>query len=164
MKDILLLRHAKSDWNVDFGEDHERPLANRGRRAAGRLGRLLEATSSMPDVIFTSTAVRAADTALLLHEAAGWPNLQIHRRGDLYGAGVDRILALTRELPEEMESALFVGHEPGWSQAVSALSGGSSVRMPTACLACISFDVPEWSLCLPGRGVLTRLIPPRALD
>ncbi|MBN4056187.1 histidine phosphatase family protein [Rhodothermus sp. AH-315-K08] len=163
MKSIYLLRHAKSDWDADYGDDHERPLAPRGKRAAARIGKLLAETSSVPGVIYASSAVRASDTATIAREAGEWDS-EIHFRRDLYGAGLETVLAITQSLPGSLDSVLFVGHQPGWSHAVSALSGGSLVGMPTACLARIDFEVDDWTACGIGHGFLTRLIPPKALD
>jgi len=163
LKSIYLLRHAKSDWDADYDDDHERPLAARGRRAAARIGRLLAETKSVPDVVYASTAVRASDTAAIACESGEWHS-DVQFRRDLYGAGVERVLSIAQNLPTSLNSVLFVGHQPGWSHAVSALSGGSLVGMPTACLARIDFEVDDWTGCRIGHGILTRLIPPRALD
>ena len=62
MRTLLLLRHAKSDWDASYADDHERPLAKRGKKAAALIGRHLAATGQVPDRVVSSTAVRAADT------------------------------------------------------------------------------------------------------
>ncbi|MFT5144943.1 MAG: phosphohistidine phosphatase [Rhodothermales bacterium] len=163
MKSIYILRHAKSDWNANYGEDHDRPLAPRGEAAAARVGRLLRDTNNVPDLIFSSTAVRARTTVHLASEAGDWGR-PIELRPELYGAGVETILEIAHGLPDSIESALFAGHQPGWSYAVSALSGGGMVSMPTACLARIDFEVRGWQSCRVGGGVLSLLIPPKGLD
>jgi phosphohistidine phosphatase len=163
MKSIYILRHAKSDWNADYGEDHDRPLAPRGEAAAARVGRLLKKTKNVPDLIFSSTAVRARTTVQLASEAGDWAR-PIELRPELYGAGVEAILEIVHSLSDSVESVLFAGHQPGWSYAVSALSGGSMVSMPTACLARVDFEIRTWQSCQVGRGVLSLLIPPKGLD
>ena len=163
MKSIYLLRHAKSDWEADYGEDHERPLASRGVKAAKRIGRLMGASGYLPDVILSSTAVRARTTVEIAEKAGEWGR-EIRLESSLYGADTQEIVRLARGISGDAESALFVGHEPGWSQAVSRLSGGGSVRMPTACLARIDLDVDAWSDVREGIGQLICLIPPKALD
>ena len=72
MKRIFLLRHGKSDWNAPYSTDHERPLKGRGVRAARTIGRFLAETDEEPDVIVSSSAVRALSTAELAAEAGSW--------------------------------------------------------------------------------------------
>ena len=163
MKEILLLRHAKSDWDADYGEDHERPLSARGIRAAKRIGRLVGQTGRVPDAIYSSTAVRARTTVQLAAEEGDWGTV-INLRPELYGANVNTILSITRGLDDSINSALFVGHQPGWGHAVEALTGGSSIEFPTACLARIAFQEDSWGRVREGRGILIHLIPPKYLD
>ncbi|MBO6576202.1 MAG: histidine phosphatase family protein [Rhodothermales bacterium] len=163
MKTIVLVRHAKSDWNADYGEDHDRPLAPRGIRAAKRLGKLLAATGGVPDLILSSTAVRARTTIELARDAGEW-DVQIRLHRELYGAGPGTILNLAGGLPDAVDTVMFAGHEPGWSQAVSAFIGGGDIRMPTACMARIEFAAEQWDRVRVGHGLLTALMPPKALD
>lgn len=163
MKEILLLRHAKSDWDADYGDDHERPLADRGIRAAKRIGRLLADTGRVPDAIYSSTAVRARTTIQLAAEEGDWGR-EINLRPELYGGTVHTILSIARNLDDSVRSALFVGHQPGWGHAAEALTGGSSIEFPTACLARIAFHDSRWDRVGEGRGILIHLIPPKYLD
>lgn len=163
MKEILLLRHAKSDWNADYGADHDRPLNSRGIGAAKRVGKLLADSQKVPDAIFSSTAVRARTTVELAAEEGGW-NREIQLKGELYGAGVRTILTIARGLGDHVNSALFVGHQPGWGHAVEVLAGGGAVEFPTACLARIAFGVDQWSDVAEGEGTLLQLIAPKYLD
>ncbi len=163
MKEILLLRHAKSDWDANYGEDHDRPLSARGIKAAKRIGRLVGQTGRVPDAIYSSTAVRARTTAQLAAEEGDW-GIVINLRPELYGATVRTILSIARELDDSVHSALFVGHQPGWGHAVEALTGGGAVEFPTACLARIAFREDQWDHVREGRGTLIHLIPPKYLD
>ncbi|NNE70266.1 MAG: histidine phosphatase family protein [Rhodothermales bacterium] len=163
MKEILLLRHGKSDWDADYGADHDRPLAPRGIKAAKRVGRLLADSGKVPDAVFSSTAVRARTTVELAAEEGDW-DVDIQLRRDLYGAGVRTILALARGLDDGVNSVLFVGHQPGWGHAAEVLSGGGAVEFPTACLARIAFDADRWSDVAEGEGTLIQLVAPKYLD
>ncbi|MFT4605076.1 MAG: phosphohistidine phosphatase [Rhodothermales bacterium] len=163
MKEILLLRHAKSDWDADYGADHERPLSGRGIKAAKRIGRLIGQTGRVPDAIYSSTAVRACTTAELAAKEGDW-GTPINLRPELYGATVRTILSIARELDDSIQSALFVGHQPGWGHAVVALTGGGAVEFPTACLARITFGEDKWDRVKEGHGTLIHLIPPKYLD
>jgi phosphohistidine phosphatase len=159
---LILLRHAKSDWDADYGDDRERPLARRGRKAAKRMGRFLVDAGQVPDAAVTSPAVRAADTLRVAMQAGGW-TCPVRTAPALYGGGVSGLLAEIRQEPAATGVLLAVGHEPTWSDAVAALIGGGRVRVPTAALARIDFEVERWSDVQPVTGVLTWMVPPRLL-
>ena len=159
-KRLVLMRHAKSDWEADYGADHDRPLSSRGRRAAPRMGSFLTAAGWQPDVVLSSSALRAQCTAALATAAGGWPcEVQLDAR--LYGASVRELIEVIRERAIG-DTVLAIGHEPVWSAAVGVLCGGGAVRMPTAAVAGIRFAADGWSL-RPGTGTLRFLVPPRML-
>ena len=162
MKTIFIFRHGKSDWNADYSTDHERPVAPRGRRAARLMGRFLRHSGQIPDLVITSSAVRARSTAELAAEAGEWPAaLQIEPR--LYGANASTVLERIRAQPESLESVMLVGHEPTCSACVGLLSGASNVRFPTAAMARIDFNVDSWERIRPENGQLIWLLPPKIL-
>ena len=72
MKSVILFRHGKSDWNASYGIDHDRPLNSRGIKAAKKMGQYLLEKDQVPDLIISSTAVRAKTTAQLAIESANW--------------------------------------------------------------------------------------------
>jgi phosphohistidine phosphatase len=163
MRALLLLRHAKSDWHADYGDDRARPLNRRGQKAAKTIGRFLAQSNQLPDAAITSPAVRAADTLRLAMKAGGW-DCPVRTASGLDGAGVSRLVAEIRNEPSDTEVLLAVGHEPMWSEAAAAFIGGGRVRFPTAALARIDFDVDRWKDVAPDTGVLAWLVTPRLLD
>ena len=161
-KTVFIFRHGKSDWNAAYSTDHERPVAPRGRQAARLMGRFLRHSGQIPDLVITSSAVRARSTAELAAEAGEWPaTLQIEPR--LYGAHASTMFDLIRAQPESLESVLLVGHEPTCSACVGLLSGRSKVRFPTAAMARIDFDVDSWKRIRAESGQLIWLLPPKIL-
>lgn len=158
MKTLLLMRHAKSDWNADYGRDHERPLNERGVRSARLMGRLLAAEGQVPELIVTSTAVRATSTASLANEAGEWGAEVILEPG-LYGSGPDAAVQVASSAPD-VDTLMLVGHQPTWSILVSILTG-SSVDMRTATAVVIEFDVPAWSEVGKTRGEVAAEYQPR---
>src|SRR4051812_30219935 len=159
MPTLILLRHAKSDWS-DGQDDRERTLAPRGLRGARAIGEFI-ARVAPPDIAITSPATRARETLRLAMEAGGLtcPARESER---LYGGGVDALVDEVRELDDAHDVALVVGHEPTWSIAVGALTGGSDVRMPTAAAAAITFE-GAWSQ-VGTNGLLLWLVKPRLLE
>ncbi|MEY3296977.1 MAG: Phosphohistidine phosphatase SixA [Cyanobacteriota bacterium] len=161
-KHLILFRHGKSDWEASFNRDHDRPVAERGRRAAKTMGRWLTAVDRVPDLAVTSSAVRAK-TTLELAAAAGQWTCPIQVTDALYEATVETVLAVIQHQTDAYQSLMLVGHEPTWSDTLAHLMGGGLVRMPTAAMACLGFGVDHWAQVSQGRGTLLWLMPPKLL-
>lgn len=159
---LYLLRHGKSDWEAPSGDDHDRPLAPRGRRAAELIGRFLQWVGDPPGRVISSSALRARSTAELAAESAGW-ECPLDLTRSIYEARPEDILEAIRRRGDRVESLLVVGHEPSLSQLASLLIGGGQLRLPTASLACIRFGCEDWSEVEPGKGELAWLIHPKLL-
>lgn len=160
---LFVLRHGKSDWDAACGGDHERPLKKRGVRAARLVGRALTGLEQAPDLVLSSSAVRARTTAELAHDAGGWTcPLEVTR--ELYQATPEAILERLRALEPSPERVLVVGHEPTLSELVALLIDGARPAFPTAALARIDFELSAWDAVGPGTGTLAWLLPPRLLD
>lgn len=162
-KHLILFRHGKSNWGVSFSRDHDRPVAERGRRAAQTMGCWLAATPWVPDLAITSSAVRAK-TTLDLAMAAGTWNCPTQVTGDLYEATVAAVLEVIHQQPDAYSTLMLVGHEPTWSDTLTYLMGGGMVRMPTAAMACLRFEEDRWTQVGQGRGTLLWLMPPKLLN
>jgi phosphohistidine phosphatase len=162
MRTLLVMRHAKSDWGVTSGSDHERPLARRGVKAARRMGRFLTDAGTVPDLVLSSTAVRALTTAELAAEAGGW-SCKIFTRRDLYASDPERVLEVVGEIENGVERLLIAGHEPTWSTLVTWLIGGGRVRMPTAAVACLDLPHGDWIDLAPATCELRWLMTPKML-
>lgn len=163
MPALIFFRHGKSDWDADLpDDDHVRPLARRGRKAAKAMGRFLARAGQVPDVAITSPAVRAADTLRLAMDAGGW-TCPIRTASALYGGGVPGLLSEVRREPDSTALLLVAGHEPTWSEAVTELIGGGRIRVPTAALVRVNLDVDRWADIGPGTGELAWSVVPRLL-
>jgi len=160
MKTILVLRHGKSSWESGSDSDHDRPLAERGREAAGIVGSLLARTGQVPDRVLSSSAVRALETVELAAEAGKW-SCPIKVVPDFYGASTEAVLARVREEDDDASSLLLAGHEPTWSALVSELVAGGSLRFPTAALARVDLPIDGWRELQSGRGALVWFLIPR---
>lgn len=158
MKTLLVMRHAKSDWNADYGADHERPLNDRGVRSARIMGRVLTDNGLVPDLVMTSTAVRARSTATLANEAGGWGS-KIELEPSLYGSGAESAIKVTAAAPD-VARLMLIGHQPTWSMLVSALTG-DRVEMKTATVAAIDFEVEAWRDIATARGQIAAVFQPR---
>ena len=161
MLELLVMRHAKSDWDAGT-DDHERPLAERGVKAARKVGRFLARAEMVPELVICSTAMRARATVELAVEAGDWHCPVEHTRA-FYGADPAAVLAEIASWPAPPR-LMVVGHEPTWSELVSLLVGGGGVRMATAAVACLELPANEWSEIEPGVGRLVWLVTPKLVQ
>ena len=161
MKRVLLLRHGKSKRGPEYDTDFERPLAGRGKRDSVKLGEHLVQQDLVPDLIYSSPAQRARQTAERCAEAAGYGG-EIWFHDALYMGGVDAYLGLLAATDDTVITVLFVGHNPDMAEMVETLSRRWA-RMPTAALARIEFEVEHWGDIVPGEGTLVSVQEPRAL-
>jgi phosphohistidine phosphatase len=162
MKELLILRHAKSSWSNSRLADHDRPLSERGQQDAPRIGRLLRTEDLTPDLIITSSAERALTTAELVALHSDYEaSLQVTRA--LYHAGPESYLAQLRRVDERHQRVMVVGHNPGMEELVAELTGHHE-RMPTAALAHIALPISRWANCRDGlTGKLLNLWRPKEL-
>ena len=162
MKTLLVLRHAKSSWSDPALDDHERPLNQRGRRDAPRMGELLRQYGLIPDMVISSDAMRARLTAEAVAEAACYAGeILLNRR--LYMASPADILSVLRTGPTNAETVMIVGHNPGLEELVEQLTGEQQ-DLPTAALAQIVLPIDKWrDLKLSIRGTLSGLWRPKDL-
>jgi phosphohistidine phosphatase len=148
MKSLLILRHAKSSWADPMLDDHDRPLNKRGRRDAPRMGRFMRDEALVPDIIVTSTARRASDTAEVVAEAAGYSG-EIVWDEALYAAPASAYVAVLWALDDDAASVLLVGHNPAVEHLVGVFAGRPE-RMPTAALAHIALAIDRWAAADPA--------------
>lgn len=159
---LLLLRHAKSDWHADFASDHERPLSARGRRDAAAVGRFLAPPARQPELVISSSAVRALDTVRRAVREGGW-SASVEVDSGLYASHPEAVLDRARQVPDDVHSLLLAGHEPVWSDLVGILAGGGQHRMPTAAVACLRLHGVGWRRLGPACATLLWLVPPKIL-
>lgn len=165
MRTLLLLRHAKSSWKHSGLSDHDRPLNKRGRRDAPNVGRFLKRKRLLPSVVFSSSAIRALETA---DEVANWSgfegDLQLEPR--LYLAEPETIIEVVRCACPKAKRVLLVGHNPGIEKLAAGLSGlFKPVPLPTAGLVHIRLKINSWEeLDLSSDGQLLQVWYPKETE
>lgn len=173
MRQLLLLRHAKSSWDDPLLADHARPLNARGKRAANAMAAAMRDLGLSPDVVLVSSARRTLQTLEAISPFADSP--LIEPMDDLYLAPWQRLLELVRQSPETARSVLVIGHNPGLHDLALALAGPAAMtgtaavaarRMaegfPTCSLAEFVVATP-WSGLAEGGGRLLRFLAPADL-
>ena len=172
-KRLFVLRHLKSSWDDPLLEDHDRPLAPRGRKAAKLLAEHIRAAEIEPAVILCSTSQRTRETLRCVlpdHEALIEP--------ELYDAGCRELIARLQRLPGELSSAMIIGHNPAVQMLVLKLAGAKGRgdpergadsplrhverKFPTGALATLGFE-GDWAALGPGRAQLIDYVRPKEL-
>jgi phosphohistidine phosphatase len=169
MKRLLLLRHAKSAW-PDGIEDHDRPLGDRGRRDAPMMGAYLASAGLQPDLALVSSARRTQETWALVEPALKEPCFA-RTVPSIYEAEPQAILAAIHDVPDESETLLVIGHNPGFEELAVLLApqgeadalGRLRTKYPTSGLAAIAFDLERWVDVAPGSGWLEVFVSPKTL-
>jgi phosphohistidine phosphatase len=162
MKSLLILRHAKSDWGEPGLEDQQRLLNKRGRKAAPKMGRLLREKNLLPELVLSSTAVRARTTAELVAEASGYQG-KIELLESLYAAPPEAYIVALSALPDTIRSVMVVGHNPGLEELLQDLTGKYE-PLSTAALAYVRLPIESWAeLADDAAGELVHVWRPREI-
>ena len=161
MKTLLLLRHAKSSWKDQGVTDFERPLNDRGRKAAELVGKFILKQNVTIDLVISSPAVRARQTIeLVLKAAKRSPELRFDQR--VYEASPTQLIEITSQIEDDRKSVLLVGHNPGMEELL-ALLVGVEMHMPTASLAKVVLSSKKWDKILAEKGVLDSFVRAKEL-
>lgn len=159
MKTLYLLRHAKSSWQEPGLKDFDRTLNARGREAAPLVGRFVREQKLRVDLMLSSPAVRARETAALVKESAALSTeLLFDER--IYEADAAALLEVVTQSAESAGALMLVGHNPGMEELLTLLTGETR-RMQTAALACVALDVEQWGETRAGAGRLEWLARPK---
>ncbi len=168
MHTLYLLRHAKSSWSDPTLPDHERPLAQRGRRDAKRIGKHLVRLGIEPELVLCSSARRARETLEGIRPALGTTST-VKVDPDLYGASSDKLLEQIRGVPEGVTSLMLIGHNPGLQDLALALAlpgpqlARLEVKFPTAALATLSLAKASWRELSGDDAELAAYVVPKEL-
>ena len=171
MKRLAVLRHAKSSWDEAGLDDFNRPLNERGWKAARRMGRELKHRAMRFDLVLASPAARVRETIDGLQEKFDF-DAPIRFEQQVYAASEGTLLELVRRFPDTVSAPLCVGHNPGLERLILGLARDDDKglreriagKYPTAALAVIELPAKRWKDVEPGSGKLVELIFPKELD
>ena len=168
MKQLYLLRHAKSSWDDATLADHDRPLAPRGRRAARVMAEHLRREGIVPALVLCSPSRRTRQTLKRIASALG-ENADVQIESELYAAAAADLLEVLHEVPDEVESVMLIGHNPGIQDlALTLARGGPEIarvrrKFPTAALATLERN-GSWRELAPGSAELVSFVKPKELS
>ena len=174
MKTVYLLRHAKSDWAEGGLKDNERPLSDRGKKAAPQMAAYIKAQKYKPDLVLCSTARRTVETFDALKEALG-DDINVRFEDGLYLAEPHKLLERLTWLDDGIKSAMIIGHNPGIAQLAAQLARSPEdvdeekthkrmrEKFSTGALAVIKMPIKAWAELKYGRGRLVDFMRPKDL-
>ncbi|HEY4027339.1 MAG TPA: histidine phosphatase family protein [Candidatus Dormibacteraeota bacterium] len=165
VKLLHLLRHAKSSWDDPAQADRDRPLAPRGRRAAGRLAGHLRDHGVRPAVVLCSPALRTRQTLEQIRPGLD-EGVEVLIEDGLYGASASELLDRLHRLPADVTSVMVIGHNPGLQELTVLVAREGELRerarahFPTAALATLAVRKGDWAgLARAGADLVSYLSP-----
>lgn len=161
MKRLLLCRHAKSSWKEATLSDFERPLNKRGRANAPEMGRRLRSQGVRPDLVLSSPARRALETAKLLAAEFDIPGKKILVKPELYDSYPAKLLQIIRGFADDCNCVLMVGHNPEITILANILGSLELENVPTGGIVALDFAVDTWAAVDEERGRLAFFEYPR---
>lgn len=167
-RELLILRHAKSDWGAGPRNDFDRPLSRRGKHDAPKVGLWLYREGLVPDHVVSSPAERARQTTLKVCKGLDIGKKHIVWDPELYEASIPHLLGALERCPREAATVLLVGHNPGLEELLCYLVGDEldapedGKLLPTAALA--RLEMPDdWSGLERGCAQLVSVTRPKGL-
>ena len=167
-RELLILRHGKSSWDDPQLGDYERPLKKRGRRDATHIGHYLLDEHWIPDMVLSSTAMRAAMTTKRVCRAMDFPYGDVIWKKKLYFADTDYMIKLIQKATPALQRLMLVGHNPDLEDLTRFLCAQEPPTppdgklIPTATLVRLSIQAP-WKKVAPGCATLLSITRPRTL-
>ena len=152
MKELYIVRHAKSSWSQPALEDFDRPLNPRGKRDAPEMGRRLTKLRVLPDMVLSSPAKRAISTAQLIIDEIGFPKDNIVRDLDFLHTSVAQMVRGLKKVPDDVGTLMVFGHNPGFTDLANYFSGVAIPNIPTCGVVAIRFEVAQWTQIGEGIG------------
>ncbi len=161
MKTLYIVRHAKSSWrDIDLA-DIDRPLKNRGVNDAIIVGERLKDRDIIPDLIFTSNAIRAFHTATIICRHIDFPFQRLSIRKEIYSASKDSLFHFIGEVNDQYDTLMLVGHDPALTNFVNHfLEHNSLDKIPTSSVIEIKFMAESWKVLKKSSGkTITQILP-----
>ncbi len=146
MKTIYIVRHAKSSWDFTELPDDQRPLLEVGKKRTRKvINALVEKKTPTPQIIISSHAVRAFETAKLFARALDYPPEQIQVSRQVYYGDAEQLFDQFYGIDDSISAVMLVGHNPTLTQFVNMFSGNPLDSLPTSGIVCISFQTDKWT-------------------
>jgi len=161
MKTLYLVRHGKSSWEDMMHQDYERPLIPKGVNRTQKVASFLLEKNVVPDLIISSHAVRAFETAKILAKKTGYPLDKICISEDLYFLGQRAMENLIFGLHDKLNSVMLVGHNPDMTNFANNFLTEKIDYMPTTGVVCVNFKTQSWTDIFLAEREISFIIRPK---
>lgn len=163
MKTLLILRHGKSSWDDPMQRDSERPLLNKGRFRTQLIADYMAENQLIPDLIISSPAVRAYDTAVIIALSIGYKPEKIIQNGELYFVDSEKYSEAVFGVSKEVNTLLLVGHNPMITEFCNMFLSPMIDNLPTSGLCAVQLETDNWSQLHTCSFTNTHLVFPKKL-
>jgi len=163
MKTLYIVRHAKSSWDHPGLGDDQRPLLEKGKKRTKYVVDYLLENNCRPDLIISSHAVRALETAKILGTALNYPEDKIIVSERIYHGNVDTSLDFVFEQADDIHSLMMVGHNPTFTYLANMFLDISIFNLPTSGVVCIEFMTDKWEDVIGAKKRTKFVISPKML-
>lgn len=144
MKTLVLLRHAKSSWELPL-DDLDRPLKPKGIDRIKRVSKEDKSIFNKSDIVITSPAIRALHTAVILVKEIDLEFNKVIINKGLYTFSSKSVEIVLRTIPDKFDYVIFVGHNPAFTEIINKMTKRKIDNLPTASWAKIIFNEDNWS-------------------
>lgn len=162
-KSVYIVRHAKSSWGNFELSDHDRPLMPIGIKKTHKVVEFLKSKKALPDLIISSTAVRACETAGLIAKGIGYEVDKIRKSKALYHAGIEEIYEELFFIDNSINSVMIVGHNPTLTDFVNGFVRNEIDNLPTTGVVNIIFKTDSWEKVPNAKFKVNFVVFPRML-
>lgn len=163
-KQLVLVRHGKSDWAASGVADFDRPLNHRGNKNAPEMAERMSKRDLIPELLVSSPAKRALTTAKHFAESWNIPKESILKEPSIYEANTNALLAVVNRLDRQYNRVALFGHNPGLTDFLNYLADAHIYNLPTASVVYIDFPFDDWSLVSHHTGSLWLFDYPKNTD
>ncbi len=163
MKTLYLVRHAKSAWEEPGVSDADRPLIPKGVKKTKQIIDFLLKRETTVDLMISSPAVRAFETAKIVAEGLNYPVNKIKTDRKIYDGYYDRILDIIYGTSNEVNSLMIFGHNPTITNLANLFLHPGIESMPTSCVVCLSFNTDRWEDIPSNEAINEFVVSPKTL-
>ncbi len=163
MKTIYFIRHAKSSWDFTELSDEERPLIDKGIKRAKKLGKYLREQNISTDMIISSHANRAFQTAQIIAKKINYPLDKIIIDKKIYGIGIDNLFDIIYGISDEYKTIILFGHNPTFTNIANYFLNEKIENLPPSGMVCIEFETDQWNNIVNAPKLKNYVILPKEL-
>lgn len=163
MKRLIIVRHGKSSWENLELSDHDRVLLPIGIKRTQKIAKFLSEKGVVPDLLLSSTAVRAASTANLIASELGYDSDKIICKRELYLADEDEIYDELFAIDNDIDCVMAFGHNPGFTYMANNFVNPQIENLPTSGVVCIDFETDKWEKIPKSEFVVQFVVTPKMI-